>query len=26
VLAGGLSVIVLLLLWNYRADEFFNAS
>jgi hypothetical protein len=25
-LAGGLSVIVLLLLWNYRADEFFNAS
>jgi len=26
VLAGGLSVIVLLLLWNYRADEFFNAT
>jgi hypothetical protein len=26
VLAGGLAVIVLLLLWNYRADEFFNAS
>ena len=25
-LAGGLSVIVLLLLWNYRADEFFNAT
>ncbi len=25
-LAGGLSVIVLLLLWNYRADEFFNAA
>jgi hypothetical protein len=25
-LAGGLAVIVLLLLWNYRADEFFNAS
>jgi hypothetical protein len=24
--AAGLSVIVLLLLWNYRADEFFNAS
>ena len=26
VLAGGMSVIVLLLLWNYRSDEFFNAS
>jgi hypothetical protein len=26
VLGAGLSVIVLLLLWNYRADEFFNAS
>lgn len=25
-LAGGLAVIVLLLLWNYRADEFFNAT
>ena len=26
VLAGGTAVIVLLLLWNYRADEFFNAT
>lgn len=26
LLAGGLSVIVLLLLWNYRADEFFDAA
>jgi hypothetical protein len=26
VLAGGTAVIALLLLWNYRADEFFNAT
>ena len=26
VLAGGTAVIVLLLLWNYRADEYFNAT
>jgi hypothetical protein len=26
VLAGGIAVIVLLLLWNYRSDEFFNAT
>jgi hypothetical protein len=26
ILAGGLSVIVLLLLWNHRSDEFFNAT
>jgi hypothetical protein len=26
VISGGSAVIVLLLLWNYRADEFFNAT
>jgi hypothetical protein len=26
VVSGGSAVIVLLLLWNYRADEFFNAA